>query len=715
MSDPGVAFRSTTLQQGLRLLERALGMEMPADTDTGFAGAATLEVAAERAGLRSRRVILDGAWWEGTGMPMLARLADRRRVTRPGDPAAQVSGGTGWVALIPNATSGYTMAARDVDSGSVVRWDVDLDTAGRLAPFAHTLHRLFAPRALDYKDVLRFAWSHDRGGVSTVIGAALLAALAALLTPIVTGHLIDKAIPSGSTALVLPLLAGLLAAGLSLIALDVVRTLASLRFESRTGVAVQGAILDRIVAAPAPFFRQFGSGDLAMRMAAVNTVQRTLAESAIGTAVTGLFLVSNLALMLWYSASLSAASMGLVTLAVVIPAAAGYARLRLGRRIETLDGQLSALTFETFAGVAKLRAAAAEPRAFENWFVRYEEFRILNRRSAELSNVETVAMSALQPVSALVVFALAWSMGVGGPGQLTLGQFVAFQAALFALLGGVQAVVATWMDVLRLKPVWERARPILQAVPEAAASQGNPHDPMGAITLDNVSFGYPDGPEVLHEVSLDIAPGEFIAIVGTSGSGKSTLFRLLLGFETPSRGQVRYDGQDLVTLDVRRVRRGLGTVLQNGRLWPGDLYTNIVGASNADVGVAWEAAKRAGIAADIEAMPMGMYTLVGEGLSTLSGGQRQRVLLARALIGNPQVLLLDEATSALDNVSQSEVLEGLEALTATRIVIAHRLSTVRRADRVVVVERGRIVQAGPPADLASRPGPFADMLARQGA
>jgi ATP-binding cassette subfamily C protein len=218
---------------------------------------------------------------------------------------------------------------------------------------------------------------------------------------------------------------------------------------------------------------------------------------------------------------------------------------------------------------------------------------------------------------------------------------------------------------------------------------------------------------VLRGIDLEIRPGEFVAIVGASGSGKSTLLRLLLGFEAPSRGKVRYDGEDLAALDAPWLRRRIGTVLQGGKLWPGDLCTNIAGATSATLEEAWEAARRAGLAADIEAMPMGMYTMVGEGLSTLSGGQRQRVLIARALVAAPRILLLDEATSALDNLSQASVLESLAGLGATRVVIAHRLDTVRGADRIVVLDRGRIVQQGTFRELAARDGPFAALLARQ--
>ncbi len=696
MRDPGFSLRSTTLPEALRLLEPSLGIrfagapQMPEAIDASEA----VEETAESAGLRARRVILDGRWWESAGLPMLARVADRRTKARETDGEATRSpAGTGWVALIPHPVSGYRMYA--ADEKDPVEWKVDSATAARLSPFAWSFHRSFDRRPLKTRDVLRFAWSHNRADASTVLATGLAAALIGLLTPIGTGFLIDRALPLGSTDLVTQLILGLLFAGLSLIGLEMVRTLALLRFEARTGVAVQAAILDRVISAPATFFRAFASGDLAVRMAAANTVQRSLAITAIGTFVAGIFLLANFALLFRYSPSMASGCLGLILVAIAIPAAAGLARLKLGRTIETLDGRMNALSVEYLTGIAKLRAAAAETRAFDNYFTTYTEHRRFNRRSAQLMNLEIVAMSLLQPAAAILIFWLAWRQAVAAaPGAaMTTGDFVAFQTALFALLGGVQALVSTWMSVLRLKPVWERAKPILETVPENSAGRSVRHDPKGAISLKGVSFAYAGGPEVLHDIDLEIRPGEFVAIVGSSGSGKSTLLRLLLGFEQPTRGTIRYDGLDLATLDLRRLRRGIGTVLQGGRLWAGDLYTNIAGAANLDVAAAWEAARRAGIASEIEAMPMGLYTLVGEGLSTISGGQRQRVMLARALAGKPRLLFLDEATSALDNVAQAGVLESLEELDATRIVIAHRLSTVRKADRIVVIESGRVVQS----------------------
>ena len=712
MADPGVAFRATTLPGALSLLAKPLGIAGEAVAPDIADEALAVEEAASGLGLRSRRVLLDGRWWGEAGTPMLARLAERRHAPREGDePRAGV---TGWVALVPRPFMGYKMLALDPADGGTLEWPVNEDTARRLAPFAFAFHRTFDPRPLGTLDVLRFGFAHARLDVGAILATGLLAALAGLLTPVATGRLIDRAIPSGSVSLTLAIVAGLAAAGLAALALEVLRALATMRFEARTSVAIQAAVLDRLIGAPARFFRAFSSGDLAMRLGAVNAVQRTVTGAAIGTFVAGIFLTANVALMLAYSPALTAAALGVVAVAAVFSVTIGILRLGIGRRIEAADGRLSAMSFEYFAGIAKLRAAAAESRAFTNWLARYREFRDLNLRSAGLANLEAVLLAILQPAAAVLVLWLAWQLAQAPAARaLTVGDFVAFQAAMFGLLAGVHGIVATAIALAALAPVWERAKPILATPPEDAVRGRIRHEPQGAIDFVGVSFAYPGGPEVLTGIDLSIRPGEFVAIVGASGSGKSTLLRLLLGFEFPSGGTVRFDGRVLQALDLRTLRARIGTVLQGGRLWAGDILANIVGATSLTVDDAWAAARAAGLAADIEAMPMGMYTLVGEGVSTLSGGQRQRVLIARALAGQPRILLLDEATSALDNLSQAAVLETLEGLEATRVVIAHRLATVRNADRIVVLERGRIVQSGTFAELAAAPGPFAAMLARQ--
>jgi ATP-binding cassette subfamily C protein len=725
--DPGFPLKASTLDAAWRLLapgikpgsdpvsrlaEQGSAME-ETGSDPGLMPEAVdaMEDMALAVDRRSRRVILDSNWWRKAGAPMIARVAERRRVPRGPTTISSPSlaAGTGWVALVPDLT-GYRMRAADED-GKAVEWRVDETVAVRLAPFAFTFHRRFPRRSLRTGDILRFAISHGGRDLLLLLLAGFIASLVGLFTPMATGWLIDHAIPSGRMTSVQAMVAGLAVAGVAVIVLEVLRAIAVMRFESRVGVAMQAALVDRVISAPARFFRDFSSGDLALRMGSVNTIQRTVTGSTIGAFVTSVFLLSNVALMIAYSRTLTLGASAIVAAIIAVSVAIGMLRLRIGPRLEALDGKLGAMTFEIFAGVSKLRAGAAEGRAFERWFDKYHEYRNVNRESAQLSNAEAIALNLLQPAATLLVLWLAWhEMPATG---MSTGQFVAFHAALFALLGGVHVLVSTGLDLVNLKPVWDRARPILETPPEDAVGGAIRHDPQGEIELRGVSFSYASGPPVLHDIDLSIRPGEFVAIVGASGSGKSTLLRLLLGFEHPATGSVRYDDRDLATLDLRHLRRRIGTVLQGGKLWAGDILTNIVGANNVSPETALEAAKRAGLERDIEAMPMGIYTVVGEGLSTLSGGQRQRVLIARALVGAPRILLLDEATSALDNVSQATVLEGLAALEATRVVIAHRLNTVRNADRIVVLDHGRIVQQGSYAQLAAAEGPFAAMLTRQ--
>ncbi len=715
MFDPGLALKSTTLQAAWSLLQPGsergqTGVRPRSDPDVEATDA--IEAMAVPAGLRSRRVLLDAGWWKHSGGPMIARVMDRRRVPRGPTPvpSASLAAGTGWVALLP-FLGGYRMRATDADTGAVVEWKVDESIAARLSPFAFTFYRRFATHALGARDMLKFAAHHGGRDLLLLVIAGFIAAMVGLFTPLATGWLIDRAIPSDATQTVEAIIAGLAVAGVAVIMLEVLRALAVLRFEARIGVAMQAALVDRVICAPARFFRDFSSGDLALRMGSVNTIQRTITGSTIGTFITSLFLLSNVALMIAYSPALTFAASGIVVIVIAVSTAIGLARLRVGPKVEAMDGKLSAMQFEIFAGIAKLRAGAAEPRAFREWYAKYHHFRDLNRVSARLTNWESVALNLLQPAATILVLFLAWRLAPTS--NMSTGDFVAFHAALFALLGGVYVLVSTALDLVNLKPVWDRARPILETPPEDAGAAGAMHEPQGAISLDHVRFAYPNGPVVLHDIDLAVKPGEFVAIVGASGSGKSTLLRMLLGFETPDAGSVRYDGRNLQGLDLRHLRKRLGTVLQGGRLWAGDLLTNIVGANPLGVDAAWNAARRAGLERDIEAMPMGLYTVVGEGLSTLSGGQRQRVLIARALVGNPRIVLFDEATSALDNLSQATVLQGLAGLDATRIVIAHRLNTVRNADRIVVLERGRIVQQGTFEKLAAEAGPFSAMLARQ--
>jgi ABC-type bacteriocin/lantibiotic exporter with double-glycine peptidase domain len=291
---------------------------------------------------------------------------------------------------------------------------------------------------------------------------------------------------------------------------------------------------------------------------------------------------------------------------------------------------------------------------------------------------------------------------------------VAFLTALGQTVAGVTSLAKSGQDLMALEPMLQHARPILEATPESPAERLDPGELSGGIEISHVDFCYaPNSPLVLQDLSLQIAPGEFVAIVGASGCGKSTLLRLLLAFEAPKAGAVLIDGMNLRDLDIHAVRRQMGVVLQDSQLFAGSLLENILGANlNLSEEAAWRAAESAGLADDIRDLPMGMQTICGDGVA-LSGGQIQRVMIARALVNHPRILLFDEATSALDNRTQAIVTESLARLRATRIVVAHRLSTVISADRIIVMRDGRVVESGRFDELMGRGGVFHAIAARQ--
>jgi ATP-binding cassette subfamily C protein len=416
--------------------------------------------------------------------------------------------------------------------------------------------------------------------------------------------------------------------------------------------------------------------------------------------------------MFYYSVELARWALGVLAVVAAVTLLAIYLQVRCYGDALRLQARVSGLVLQLLSSVGKLRVAGVEGAAFALWARRFTEQRRVQFRVRSTAGW-LIAFHAAVPVLAnLVVFRVA--LPLADTGQLRTGDFLAFLAAFTACVGALVSSCMALVAVGTIAPLYDQARPILEAEPEVATTKADPGLLTGDIEIQHAAFRYAaDTPLVLRDLSLRIRPGEFVALVGPSGSGKSTLLRLLLGFEQLDSGAIYYDGQDLSGLDVNVVRRQIGVVLQSGRLMSGDIFTNIVGSSTATLAEAWDAARMAGFAEDVEAMPMGMHTVITDGGGTLSGGQRQRLLIARAIVQRPRILLFDEATSALDNRTQAIVSASLERLQAARVVVAHRLSTIRNADRIYVLERGALVESGSYDELIARDGPFAELARRQ--
>ncbi|NES24554.1 MAG: NHLP bacteriocin export ABC transporter permease/ATPase subunit, partial [Symploca sp. SIO3E6] len=529
--------------------------------------------------------------------------------------------------------------------------------------------------------LVKFALRGRLGDILVLVSAGVLATLAGMVTPQATGFLVDVAIPSSDRRLLVEMGLGLFFASMGVTLLNLVQSFATLRIQTLASALTQAAIWDRLLSLPAGFFRQYSSGDLQNRANAIEQMRQKLSGTILSSLFSGFFSLLNLGLCLLYSPPLAVVAIGVAVVSVVVTTVAGIITRQKLRPLQELAGEIFGLTVQLIGGVSQLRIAGAEERAFAFWAFKYARRMKLLLSTQLIEDWQALFNTVLPTVSSGLLYWVA--VTVVGADSISTGTFLAFNAAFGTFLGGATGLSNTVLDLLEITVYWERAQPILETEPEVSLNKLDPGLLRGHIKIDRVSFAYnEDSPKVLQDVTIEAKPGEFIAIVGPSGSGKSTLVRLLLGFEQPTQGRVLYDGKDFASLDGSAVRRQLGVVLQNAKIHSGTIYNQIVGNALVSRKEVWEAARMAGIAADIEEMPMGMNTVVSEGGTNLSGGQRQRLSIARALVLRPSIVIFDEATSNLDNRTQKIVMESLAELGVTRIVVAHRLTTIQDADQV---------------------------------
>lgn len=620
-------------------------------------------------------------------------------------------------ALLPSSPEHY----RAVTPGHPQGIPIDDETAEQIAKDAFACYAGFPARALKVMDLLKFmfrqCWKAD---YRTIIITSLVAGLIPLATPIITETIFQDIIPILDRQGLATVTQALMVTSFTTAALSIVRSIAIMRIATKIEITSESALWGRLLSLPPNFFRRYTVGELAGRMGGLGGVKGLVSGNFVGTVFSFIFSFWSIFLMCYYSLKLTAAAIGVWIVYSLFVFFVFRRVLEFQRKIIEASNKTAGTVQQIFAGLAKFRVQGAEEHAYHLWSRDFG-----NQWNWELKlrwqNNYTSIISSIQP---FILTMLLYYIAVNGNGDAGTGgkavqqgisyaQFMAFSAAYSSFngtLGQVMGFIGTFFGI---QPQLENLRPILQEVPESAGDKTDAETLTGAMEVRHLSFAYEGGEEVLHDVSFRVRAGENVAIVGKSGCGKSTLVRCLLGFETPTKGSVHYDGQDLSELSLPSVRTQMGVVLQNGQLMTGDIYTNIVGTRLLTQDDAWEAAEAAGIAQDISEMPMGMQTVISEGSSNISGGQRQRLLIARALVGKPSILILDEATSALDNRSQAIVTESLDRLKATRIVIAHRLSTIRGCDRIIVLDDGRVAEVGGFDELVQRGGIFAELVKRQ--
>ena len=552
--------------------------------------------------------------------------------------------------------------------------------------------------------------------IRVLMTMAVLGALAALLTPVLTGELLAEVIPRVDTPMWIAYLTALLLAAIGTAMFDIVLALALLRIEGRIDEYLQAAVWMRLLTLPVPFFRNFTAGDLADRANGITMIRQMLTGATANAVIGGVFSVFSYALLFYYSWQLALFAGLLVLILIGVTWIFARSAMRHHRAAFTIQGLIDGFVFQLITGLSKLRMANAETDALARWAENYAGQKRETLAARRWMAGQLAFNSMFIPLTSLVLFALIWYMLIEGERQAGFGlvEFLSFNAAFGQFAAAMTGLTAAWTTVVSILPLFERVQPILEAEPEISGVGADPGDLTGNIEFSNVSFRYlPTVRNAVDRVSFQINQGDFVAFVGRSGSGKSTVFRLLLGFERPDSGAVFLDGHDLSSLDMMAVRSRMGVVLQNSQLAADSIFKNISCNAPMTINEAWEAARAVGLAEDIETMPMGMHTVLPEGGGGLSGGQKQRLLIARAVARKPRILLFDEATSALDNHTQAIVQESVGRLSITRVVIAHRLTTVQDADRIFVMESGQIVETGGYNDLMERNGVFADLARRQ--
>jgi len=651
----------------------------------------TVQRAARKFRLRSRQVMLQGDWWKQDGGPFLAFLED----------------GQEPVALLPGASGRYRLYRAGAHRGT----PVDRALACKLIPCAYCLYAPFDSKRVDSRQILRFSlMQFGRQDLMATLLAGFAGGVLGLVVPFVTGLLFDSIVPARQYDQLVWIAAMLVVSSFASFVFQLTRSVALLRIEGKLDMGLESALWDRILKLPAEFFRDFSAGDLAERASGITEIRKTVSGVALNAVLACVFSLFSLALVFSYSAvaGLAVTASAAALLAVL---AAFIRALKEPVKMKSLrSGRVKGLLVQLVRGLHKFIITGSEDVAFRLWHKPFLEVKKLEMGiGATTARLE--ALTSTFPIVASVIFYLA---AFYGRPPVSTGSFLAMFWAFGAFVSSLTAVSEALIGSMKVLPLYERMQPFLACLPEVDQSKANPGKLRGNVELSHVVFRYPGGSRnVIDDVSFTIHEGEMVALVGGSGSGKSTLMRLLLGFEKPLSGAIRYDGMDLNSLDVHEVRGQIGTVIQNAQIMSDDIYKNIIGASNLSIEDAWTAARLVSLDRDIEEMPMGMHTFLAEGGRTLSGGQRQRILLARALVRKPCMMLLDEATSALDNGTQAVVTESLNRLNITRVVIAHRLSTIMNADRIVVLEKGRVVQEGTYQALIACPGPFQELARRQ--
>ena len=641
-------------------------------------------------GIMRRTVKLSKGWYRDAIGAMLGMMKEDGRI----------------VALIPDGLSGYRY--HDFKTGK--REKVNRQNGSLFSEDAIAFYKPFPAKKLGIPALMQYiVHTLSPSDFILIVLCTFAASLFGMFMPRLNNILFSTVITSASMQLLYAVTIFMVCVSISTMLMGAVKALVSARIKTKMEISVQAATMMRILSLPADFFKEYSSGELFMRAQYINQLCNLLVSAGLSTGLTSLFSLIYVLQIFKYAPGLVIPALAVTGATVLLTILSSLMQMKISKRQMELSGKSTGLSYSLITGVQKIKLSGSEKRAFAKWGNLYAKQAQLSYNPPTFIKLNSVLNMAVSLTGTLVIYYEAVKT------QLSIADYYAFNTAYGMVSGAFMTLAGLALSIAQLKPILEMIKPILDTVPELSADKEVITRLSGSIELNNVSFGYCENmPLVIDDLSLKIRAGQYVAIVGKTGCGKSTLLRLLLGFERPQKGAIYYDGKDLNSIDLKSLRRKMGVVMQNGKLFQGDVYSNIViSAPWLTQKEAWEAAELAGIAEDIRHMPMGMNTLISEGSGGISGGQRQRLMIARAIAPKPKILMFDEATSALDNLTQKKVSESLDTLKCTRIVIAHRLSTIRQCDRIIVLDKGKIIEDGNYQELIDKGGYFARLVERQ--
>ena len=641
-------------------------------------------------GIMRRTVKLEGTWYRDAVGAMLGVLRESGKV----------------VALLPAGLSGYSYY--DYETGK--RRRINRRRALLFEEEAVAFYKPFPLKKMSLSSLAKYIVQSLSASDLVLIALATLAlSLVGMIAPALNKLLFGRVLESQSVRLLAGIAVFSVCVSVSTLLINAVKNMITARIETKLNIWVEAATMMRVMSLPADFFKTYSAGELSSRTSQVGALCRMLVSTVLSAGLTSVFSLIYISQIFAYAPTLVVPALIIILVTVVFSVISSLVQMKLSTQQMELSGKESGMTYSLITGIQKIRLAGAEKRAFARWGNLYARSASLEYGPPLFIELNSVISLAISLAGTLVMYSLSVKSGI------SVADYYAFDTAYGMVSGAFMSLAGIALTAAQIKPVLTMVKPFFDAVPEVSDGKQVLTRLSGGIELNNVSFGYSDSmPPVIDNLSLKIRPGQYVAIVGKTGCGKSTLMRLLLGFEHPKKGAIYYDGRDLEKIELRSLRRRIGVVMQNGKLFQGDIYSNIVISapwlSRQD---AWDAAELAGIADDIRSMPMGMDTMISEGAGGISGGQRQRLMIARAIAPKPKILMFDEATSALDNLTQKKISQSLDSLKCTRIVIAHRLSTIRQCDRIIVLDQGKIIEDGRYQELIEKNGFFAELVARQ--